>query len=414
MGSSTQDDELDDLRANLAEDPDLADAFARLEAGKDSRRERRSGSEFGNPLKGFVPVESSPSASSGRAGRSGLPSFHEEDDAPPDTPTRRYVKSEHADPSLGEPPPSTHRNAAMEGRRGPLPKAAPPPRGSAPGAAASQRSKPNALVYGPVSSPNGAPSSPDPSMPVNSGPMISVRNTSISLPPEEVGSRVTPVVGAPLPPARPAYPGAPSSTPTIDPGFALQPPAESAVSEADPTLPEGDVRAEAPPLAAPALPADEREGLGARVWLLIAATLVSAAATVIVLMFVVQPLKPQGRSTAATDTATAPPQTTAPVAPAPTPVVTALAAPTPTQAPAATPAPPPTATEVAATPPTPTPGGAAAPTPVPGAPTFVPQFTKQPPGAAPPTARPPVTAKAPPPTTAAPKSTVSPIFEFER
>jgi hypothetical protein len=431
MGRTSQEDELDDLRANLAEDPELADAFARLEAAKDSRRERRSGSEFGNPLKGFVPIESAPSGSGASSApsistvpsvpseravssRSGLPSFHDvDDDAPPDTPTRRYVKSEHADPSLGEAPPSTHRPAHPPGaRRGALPNPTPPPaRGSAPGPMSAPRGKQNALVYGPVSSPNGAPSAPDPLMPVNSGPMISVRNTDISMPPDEYGSRVTPVVGAPMTPASPAYPSAPSSSPIIDPGFALQPIADSV--ESGPELPENDARAVAPPVAAPAIHADEREGAGTRVWLLIAATLLSAAATVAVLMFVVRPLKPESAAAPTSTAITAAPpvntQVAAPVvtAPPPPPAATEPAAPTPAEAVQ----PPPTSTAVAATPPTPTAPGAG---PTPGGTGFVPQFTKQPTGAPPPTARPPATAKPVATTTAAPKSTVSPIFEFER
>ena len=424
MGRTSQDDELDDLRANLEEDPDLADAFARLEAGKDSRRERRSGSEFTAPLKGFVAVESSSNAPTERVAersRPALPSLHDDDDdAPPDTPTRRYVKSEHAVPSLGEPPPSTHRTPGPPPKRPPLPKPAPPPaRASGPGAVPSQRSKPNPLVYGPVSSPNGAPSAPDPLMPVTSGPVISVRDTNISMPPEEHGPRVTPVVGAPLTPASPLVPPAPSSSPVIDSGFALPPLADSVESAQSPDLAESDARGAAPPIAGPATAADEREGSGTRMWFLIAATLFSAAVTVVVLMFVVRPLKPSQSATAPTDTAIAAPPSVMPQATAPV----ATVAPPATTAPAEPTQPPPAATEVAATPPTPsvappgaaTPGAAppvAAPTPVAGAGTFVPQFTKQPPA---PTARPLATAKPTTATTAAPKSTgVSPIFEFER
>lgn len=422
MGGTSQDDELDDLRANLAEDPDLADAFARLEAGKDSRRERRSGSEFKDPLKGFVPVESTPLVPSERAvsSRSGLPSFHDDDDAPPDTPTRRYVKSEHADPSLGEPPPSTHRNAAppipRDARRGALPIPTPPPaRSSNP---MSARSKPNALVYGPVSSPNGAPSSPDPMMPVNSGPVISVRNTSISMPPDEVGARVTPVVGAPPPtPASPLPPPAPSSNSAIDSDFGLQSLADSVESERVPEIAGTDARAVAPPVAAPAPAPDDHEGSGTRVWFLIAATLLSAAATVVILMFVVRPLAPTSSArptdTAPTAAPTATPQATAPVATvAPPPAPTAVAAPAPTETVAPVPpdaaAPEPSA--LAATPPAPTAPGVPGTPPAPGG--YVPQFTKA--SGTTPTARPPATAKPPASTTAAPKSTVSPIFEFEK
>lgn len=420
MGRTSQEDELDDLRADLAEDPELADTFARLDAGKDSRRERRSGSEFGNPLQGFVPVPSVPSERA-VSSRSGLPSFHADDDGPPDTPTRRYVKSEHADPSLGEPPPSTHRTGAPPGardaKRGPLPKPMPPPaRASAPGPMSAQRGKPSALVYGPVSSPNGAPSAPDPLVPVNSGPVISVRNTAISMPPDEYGSRVTPVVGAPPTPASPTYPTTPNSTPTIDSGFELQPLADSVESERAPEMAEPQARAVALQAPAPAPAPDEREGSGARLWFLIAATLLSAAATVVVLMFVVRPFSAQSSAPRpGADTAAAPatkPQATAPIAtaappPIPTaPAVTAAPAATVTAAPAEAETVQPPASAIAATPP------GAVPTPGQGG--FVPQFTKQPTGTLPQTGRPPATAKPTTSTTAAPKSTVSPIFEFEK
>lgn len=453
MGRTTEEDELDDLRANLAEDPDLADTFARLEAGKDSSGQRRSGSEFGNPLKGFVAVESAPSQRP-VSSTSGLPKFHDDDDSPPDTPTRRYVKAEH--PDLPDAPPSTHRNAFAPGARDP--KRPPPPKPkplpakiSSPGPMSSPRSKPGALVYGPVSSPNGAPSAPDaampvnsgpvisvrnasdPGMPVNSGPAISVRNTSISMPADDpVGARVTPVVGAPPTPLSPApAPATPKSEkPGVDSGFDLAPLADSVESEQMPGLLESDSRGAAPPVAAPAAPAEEGEGSGTRLWLLIAATLVSAAATVFVLMFVVRPLSPQSGSparnaapSAAPTQAAAPPAQPTAVAPAPTPTQAATAADTSAAATASAPGSAPVAATGSA-PASAIPGAPAVPTPglpvagqqpVAGAGTFVPQFSKQPPGAAPATARPPVPPKPSATATAAPKSTaVSPIFEFEK
>lgn len=465
-----QDDELDDLRSELEGDPQLADTFARLEPGPNSLPEN-TGDGFSDPLAGLVPLDQpEPSTQLRPPSRgSGLPKLHDDEEEGDREPTQRYVKTMHDLPGaeLGgiASDPYPPANGAKPLRTpssyiGRIPRAPISSPGNAPTVPAgvpmrrppgqnpmlsysgSGRSLPQSAPLHPMSPANKLDASTD-SQAARTIPMPqptpsysnSVQDTSSSnvlpaapLAPAVPDSQAVPSTAAtpyaPAPVSAPARISAPPPVraPLRPPDLVSTPvppfsPEPAAVESQENT----DAGVSAPAESA-ALAAEEREPAPSknptRTAILLAVAVLSAAATLAVLLFVVKPMRSgaQAGSGASSAVPAAPPVT---AAPAETP--SALAAPPVTAAPepSAEASAAPAASESAAGADSAAPSSSAsAPVAVaPSAPVPVGTVVRAPPVTSaslspppPSTARPPATA-----TNTAPKPTgtkISPIFDF--
>lgn len=166
-----QDDELSGLRSELEGDPDLADTFARLEPGS-NRGRSMSGQDFADPLAGLVPLDAPEPSTKLRApsGNPPLPKLHGEDEGDRDTPTQRYVKTLHDLPD-----PSTRRVGSDPA----------PPVAEAPKPLRTPSSYVGRIPRAPISSPEGGPAVPagvPMRRPSGQNPMLSYSGSGRSLP----------------------------------------------------------------------------------------------------------------------------------------------------------------------------------------------------------------------------------------